>query len=107
MESSGHWPKLGCGVGLRTKHYPVITKEWPKMDWFEAISENYMDSGGRPITTLEQIRARYPIGLHGVALSIGSVDPLNQRYLQRLKTLVDRIQPAIVSDHLCWSGAGG
>ncbi len=77
------------------------------MDWFEAISENYMDSGGRPITILEQIRARYSIGLHGVALSIGSVDPLNQRYLQRLKTLVERIQPAIVSDHLCWSGAGG
>lgn len=101
------WPKLGCGVGLRTPHYAFITKEWPKVDWFEAITENYMDSGGKPISILEQIRSHYPVALHGVALSIGSVDPLNERYLQRLKTLVERIQPVIVSDHLCWSGAGG
>ena len=101
------WPVLGCGVGLRPKHYPVILSEWPKVDWFEAVTENYMDSGGRPIQTLEQIRARYPIALHGVALSIGSMDPLNENYLTRLKNLVGRIQPAIVSDHLCWSGAGG
>lgn len=99
--------KLGCGVGLRPKHYPVITGEWPQVDWFEAISENYMDSGGRPIAILEQIRAHYPVALHGVALSIGSMDPVNQPYLERLKTLVDRIQPEIVSDHLCWSGVGG
>lgn len=101
------WPQLGCGVGLRPKHYPVITTDWPKVDWFEAITENYMDSGGRPVLILEQIRARYPIALHGVALSIGSMDPLNENYLTRLKNLVSRIQPAIVSDHLCWSGAGG
>lgn len=94
-------------MGLRPKHYPAILQDWPKVDWFEAISENYMDSGGRPITILEQIRAKYPIALHGVALSIGSTDPLNEKYLQRLKTLVERIQPEIVSDHLCWSGAGG
>lgn len=101
------WPKLGCGVGLRTPHYAHITKEWPQVDWFEAITENYMDSGGKPLSILEQIRAHYPVALHGVALSIGSVDPLNERYLQRLKTLAERIDPAIVSDHLCWSGAGG
>jgi uncharacterized protein (UPF0276 family) len=101
------WPKLGCGLGLRPKHYPVITETWPKIDWFEAISENYMDSGGRPLVILEQIRAHYPIGLHGVALSIGSTDPLNEKYLQRLKALIERIQPALISDHLCWSGAGG
>ncbi len=101
------WPRLGCGVGLRPKHYPVITSEWPKVDWFEAITENYMDSGGRPAAVLEQIRSRYPIALHGVALSIGSMDPLNEQYLTRLQNLAERIQPAIVSDHLCWSGAGG
>lgn len=101
------WPKLGCGLGLRTKHYPDILSTWPKVDWFEAITENYMDSGGKPLAVLEEIRQHYPIALHGVALSIGSADPLNEKYLKKLKTLVERIQPVIVSDHLCWSGVGG
>ncbi len=101
------WPLLGCGVGLRTEHYDVITTEWPRMDWFEAISENFMDSGGRPLRILEQIRRRYPVALHGVSLSIGSTDPLDRQYLQRLKTLADHIDPAIVSDHLCWTGVDG
>lgn len=101
------WPKLGCGVGLRPIHYTEITQNWPAVDWFEAISENYMDSGGRPLAILEQIRSHYPVALHGVALSIGSVDSLNEKYLSRLKALVERIEPSIVSDHLCWSGAGG
>ena len=77
------------------------------MDWFEAISENFMDSGGRPLAILESVRARYPVALHGVALSIGSTDPLDRTYLARLKTLADRIEPAIVSDHLCWTGVEG
>jgi hypothetical protein len=77
------------------------------MDWFEAISENYMDSGGRPLKTLEKIRAHYPLALHGTALSIGSADPLNEKYLERLKRLADRVEPFIVSDHLCWSGVNG
>jgi len=98
---------LGCGVGLRPVHYPAIIDKWPKMDWFEAVSENYMDSGGRPTQILEKIRARYPVALHGIALSIGSADPLNQKYLERLKRLVERIGPFIVSDHLCWSGVRG
>ena len=101
------WPVLGCGVGLRTEHYDVITAEWPRMDWFEAISENFMDSGGRPLQILEAVRRRYPVALHGVSLSIGSTDPLNPAYLQRLKALADRIDPAIVSDHLCWTGVDG
>ena len=104
---SGRWPVLGCGAGLRAEHYDAITTEWPRMDWFEAISENFMDSGGRPLRILEAVRRRYPVGLHGVSLSIGSVDPLNRQYLARLKTLADRIEPAIVSDHLCWTGVGG
>ncbi len=98
---------FGCGVGLRPVHYPAIIDKWPKMDWFEAVSENYMDSGGRPTQILEKIRARYPVALHGIALSIGSADPLNQKYLERLKRLVERIGPFIVSDHLCWSGVRG
>ena len=106
--SLASWPKLGCGVGLRTQHFEVITSEWPKsIDWFEGISENFMDSGGRPLYILEEVRKHYPIALHGVSLSIGSTDPLNQEYLKKLKALVDRIDPAIVSDHLCWTGVDG
>lgn len=101
------WPLLGCGVGLRADHFDVITHDWPPMDWFEAVSENFMDSGGRPLHVLEEVRRRYPVGLHGVSLSIGSCDPLDARYLARLRRLVDRIDPAIVSDHLCWTGVDG
>jgi len=105
--ASRPWPSLGCGVGLRSEHYDVISREWPRMDWFEAISENFMDSGGRPLHILEEIRRRYPVALHGVSLSIGSTDPLDQGYLKCLKALADRIDPAIVSDHLCWTGVEG
>ncbi|MGH7197193.1 MAG: MNIO family bufferin maturase [Candidatus Omnitrophota bacterium] len=101
------WTPQGCGIGLRSQHYPVITESWPRMDWFEAISENYMDTGGRPLTILEKVRERYPVALHGTALSIGSADPLNEKYLERLKRLADRVEPFIVSDHLCWSGVNG
>jgi len=101
------WPVLGCGVGLRAEHYETITTEWPRMDWFEAISENFMDTGGRPLRLLEAVRQRYPVALHGVSLSIGSTDPLDDAYLERLKALADRIDPAIVSDHLCWTGVDG
>lgn len=97
------WPRVGCGVGLRTEHYEAITGQWPRMDWFEAISENFMDSGGKPLAVLESVRKRYPVALHGVSLSIGSTDLLDMNYLQRLKTLADRIDPIIVSDHLCWT----
>lgn len=77
------------------------------MDWFEAISENFMDSGGRPLKILEKVRSRYPVALHGTSLSIGSADPLRPEYLKRLKALVDRIDPFIVSDHLCWTSVEG
>ena len=72
------WPKLGCGVGLRSQHYARVTAETPRVDWFEAITENYMDSGGRPMRILEEVRRHYPVALHGVALSIGSADPLDE-----------------------------
>ncbi len=101
------FPFLGFGVGLRTKHYPFILKQWPRMDWFEVISENYMVDGGRPLHILEKIRERYPVVMHGVSLSIGSADPINREYLRKLKTLADRVNPAWISDHLCWTSVGG
>ncbi len=94
----------GVGVGLRKEHYPSILEKWPPMDWFEAISENYMDTGGRPLAALEKVRAHYPVALHGTSMSLGSTDPFHPDYLPRLKKLIDRIDPFIVSDHLCWSG---
>jgi uncharacterized protein (UPF0276 family) len=102
-----NYPFLGFGVGLRTKHYAHILKTWPQMDFFEVISENYMVAGGRPLHILDQIREKYPVVMHGVSLSIGSTDALNKDYLKKLKTLVDRINPAWISDHLCWTGVGG
>jgi uncharacterized protein (UPF0276 family) len=98
---------LGCGVGLRREHYALVTEQRPAMDWFEAISENFMDSAGRPLQVLEAVRHRYPVALHGVSLSIGTTDPLDEAYLRRLAALAERIQPVSVSDHLCWAGIGG
>ncbi len=102
-----HFPFLGYGVGLRPKHYGEILDVWPAVDWFEVISENFLIRGGRPLHTLERIRTRYPIALHGVSLSIGSTDSLNRDYLRQLKELARRFEPAWISDHLCWSSIGG
>ena len=102
----GHY-QLGLGVGLRNVHFDHILRELPAVDWFEAISENFMDSGGRPRAVLRQIAEHYPLVLHGVSLSIGSTDPVNRDYVRRLKALADEIQPRWVSDHLCWTGVLG
>jgi uncharacterized protein (UPF0276 family) len=101
------YPGLGFGLGLRTAHYQEILDGAPRVDWFEALSENYLVPGGKPLYYLEQIRCRYPVVLHGVSLSIGGADPLNRDYLTRLKMLVERIEPAWISDHLCWTGLNG
>ncbi len=93
---------LGHGVGLRTRHFAQLLAAPPPVDWVEAISENFMAEGGRPLTVLEKVRRDVPVVLHGVALSIGAVDPLSERYLDALARLVRRIEPALVSDHLCW-----
>jgi hypothetical protein len=100
---------LGFGLGLRPVHYEAILSgdSAPDVDWFEIISENYMIPGGRPLANLERVRARYPLAMHGVSLSIGASDPLNTEYLKSLKTLAARVQPAWISDHLCWTGAHG
>ena len=100
-------PRLGLGLGLRNVHFEHIVQTWPQVDWFEAISENFMDSGGRPRAMLRRIAERYPVVLHGVSMSIGSTDPLDRRYLQKLKTLADEIDARWVSDHLCWTGVLG
>jgi len=102
--SSDTLPFLGYGLGLRPTHYPHIFAEQPAIDWFEIISENFMDTGGKPRRNLDRIRERYPVVMHGVSLSIGTVDPLNSEYLQKLKALKDHLQPAWISDHLCWTG---
>ena len=100
-------PYLGYGLGLRTEYYDTILEQQPNVDWLEIISENYMVDGGKALHYLERFRERYPIVMHGVSLSIGGTDPLNQDYLRRLKALVERINPVWLSDHLCWTGQGG
>lgn len=111
LMTQGPRRSLGHGVGLRPPHYPYVLENKPDIAWFEVISENFMglgeQEGGRPISVLEKVRENYPIVLHGVSLSIGSVDPLDQVYLTKLKALVERIQPSLVSDHLCWTGVNG
>jgi uncharacterized protein (UPF0276 family) len=100
-------PNLGLGVGLRTTHFPYILEKQPAVDWFEIISENFMDSAGRPRYILERIAERYSIVMHGVSMSIGSTDPLNFDYLAKLKTLTKATNARWVSDHLCWTGVAG
>lgn len=97
----------GFGLGLRPEHYEAILAGAPGVDWFEAISENHMVPGGKPLRVLERVRAERPVALHGVSLSIGGTDPLDMAYLGRLKDLARRIQPFAISDHLCWTGTAG
>ena len=101
------FPQLGRGLGLRREHYQHVLAEKPAVDWFEVISENFMGPGGNPRRVLEEVRCHYPVVLHGVSLSIGSVDPLNRGYLSQLRALADAVQPAWISDHLCWGSAHG
>lgn len=97
----------GFGLGLRPQHYPAFLENAPELDFLEIISENFMVAGGRPMATLDTLRERYPMVMHGVSMSIGSADGVDLAYLRRLKTLADRVRPAWVSDHLCWTGVHG
>ena len=99
-------PYLGHGIGLRPKHFPRVWDGTARVDWFEVISENFMIRGGRPLAVLERARALAPLVLHGVSLSLGSTDPLNDDYLHDLRALIRRVEPAWVSDHLCWGSVG-
>ena len=100
-------PYIGHGLGLRTPHYTTIVDEKPAVDWFEVISENFMVAGGNPRRVLRAVRENHPVVLHGVSLSIGSVDPLDPHYLDELARLAHEVEPAWISDHLCWTRVGG
>jgi uncharacterized protein (UPF0276 family) len=107
MSISAHRKSLGFGLGLRVDHYEQILRDHPAVDWFEVLTENYMVDGGKPLYYLDAIRSHYPMVMHGVSLSIGGTEPLNEKYLAALKTLIARIEPEWVSDHLCWTGVEG
>ena len=102
---------IQVGVGLRPPHYAEVLEVPPALDLFEVISENFLGlrggGGGRPLEVLEKVRALRPIRLHGVSMNLGSVDPLSETYLARLRALADRLDPECVSDHVCWTGQGG
>jgi len=96
----------GAGIGLRSEHYQTILESKPDVPWFEALTDNYMGAGGLPLYHLEKIRDNYPLSFHGVGLSLASTDPVNKKYLTRLKQLIDQFQPSQVSDHLAWVSTG-
>jgi len=96
-----------AGIGLRGPHYRDIVDQKPPVGWLEAHSENYFGDGGVPLYYLERCRTHYPLSLHGVGLSLGSADPLNRRHLQQLKSLIERFEPGLVSEHLSWGSIDG
>jgi uncharacterized protein len=96
-----------AGIGLRTPHLKEVREKLPPVSWFEVHSENYFVSGGPALAVLERLRQHYPLSLHGVGMSLGGADGLDPDHLRRLKALVERIQPAAISEHLCWSAVGG
>ncbi len=101
------FPNLGRGLGLRREHYQQVVEARPAVDWFEVITENFMVAGGNPRRVLEAVREDYPIVLHGVSLSIGSTDPLDEAYLDGVDALARAVEPAWISDHLSWGTAHG
>lgn len=100
-------PDLGLGVGLRTAHFGHIVEHWPAMDWFEILSENFIDTEGRPLHFLDRIAERYAIVMHGVCLSIGSTDPIDFAFLDKLRRLAVRVNAVWMGDHICWTGVAG
>lgn len=104
MDNRFGLPYLGFGLGLRFPHYDTVLDTTPQVDWFEIISENFMDAHAGHWEFLAEIRQHYPVVMHGVSLSIGSTDPLNQAYLHKLKKLADFLRVPWLSDHLCWTG---
>ena len=99
--------RLRAGVGLRTVHYQEMLKTLPTLSFLEVHSENYFGAGGQPLAYLERFRSEYLLSLHGVGLSLGSCDALNVQHLAKLKRLIKRFEPSLVSEHLCWVGVGG
>jgi len=102
---AGHIP-LGVGIGLRAPHYRTFLEQRPKVDWLEIHSENYFDTGGWDAHVLEQLRQDYPISMHGVGLGLGSAQGFSEAHLKRVYELAQRIEPALISEHLCWDAVG-
>jgi uncharacterized protein len=100
-------PFLGHGIGLRTVHFGEILDRRPAIDFFEAITENFLDTAGRPLHVLDRVAEGTPVVLHGVSLNIGSADPLDFGYLAKVKALAARVDAPWVTDHLCWTGVAG
>ncbi len=107
MANRWNLPILGYGIGLRTVHFGEILDRRPAVDFFEAITENFLDTGGRPLHVLDRAAERTPVVLHGVSLNIGSMDPLDLGYLRKVKELARRVNAPWVTDHLCWTGVAG
>jgi uncharacterized protein (UPF0276 family) len=109
MAVQNRWdlPDLGIGVGLRTEHFGHLLERSPAVDWLEILSENFMNTGGRPMWVLDQLAERYPIVMHGVSLSIGSTDLLDFAYLRELRGLAERVSARWLGDHVCWTGVAG
>ena len=105
-DSCGSLP-VRAGIGLRDRHQRQVLDELPATGWLEVHSENFFGPGGEPLRILEALRRHYPVSLHGVGMSLGSGDELSERHLDKLKTLVERIEPAAISEHLCWSSVDG
>src|SRR5262245_40814888 len=104
--TSGSMPAR-AGIGLRAQHHDDLLRERPNVGLLEAHSENYFADGGAQIEYLMRLREFYPLSLHGVGLSLGSVDPLNREHLNRLRRLVNMSEPALVSEHLSWGSVNG
>lgn len=98
-------PIHDVGIGLRACHYEYILTNHPDIPWFEILTDNYLVEGGPVLQQLDSIVAEYPVVMHGVGMSLGSTDPLNMEYLSKVKALAERVQPAHISDHLCWISA--
>lgn len=96
-----------AGIGLRAPHHDALVASLPDVGWLEAHSENYFADGGAQIEALEKLRAHYPLSLHGVGLSLGTADTLDSEHLARLRRLIERTEPGLVSEHLCWGSVGG
>ena len=107
MANRWNLPVLGYGIGLRTVHFADILDRRPAVDFYEAITENFLDTGGRPLHVLDRVAERTPVVLHGVSLNIGSTAPLDFAYLGRVKELARRVNAPWVTDHLCWTGVAG
>lgn len=100
-------PSPLCGIGLRAPHYQDLLRQKPPLAFLEVHSENFFGEGGQPLAYLRQFREAYPISLHGVGMSLGSADGLNEKHVAKLKRLIAFVEPRFVSEHLCWVGVNG